>query len=110
MISLNGGKFEDLGDVPGDGLALAIRIASQVYVGGALDPGLELSERRALGGDDLVGRAEVIGHVDRQPTLGEVADMAAGRQQRVFIAQEPGQGPGLGRGLHYDCQLVTLSH
>ncbi len=95
---------EDLGDVPGDGLAFAVR------VGGEEDP-VGLLRRLPQAADDLLLLIEhlVVGlEVGSDPhvLLDEVADVAHGGLHPVSAPQELLQGPGLGGALDDDQVLA----
>ena len=90
-----------LGDVPGDGLALAVEV------------GREVDEVRALGGlldvvdllapvvaDDVLGREVVVdvhAELALAGVLGQVADVAVRRQDPVIGPEIALDGPRLGR-------------
>ena len=88
--------LQDLGDVPADRLAFAIRIGCQEYGGGAFcgfGQGLDMFLVLL---DQLVAHREVLVRVDR-PFLGhQVADMAVGSQDGEVLAQVLVDRLGLG--------------
>ncbi|MBS1226673.1 MAG: pyrB [Candidatus Aminicenantes bacterium] len=88
---------EELAEVPGDGLALAVGIGGQddtIALAGGLP---ELGDDLLLVRDDLVGRLEVVIDVDPQLLLGQVADMSHRGLDRVVRAEIVVDGLGLGR-------------
>ncbi len=126
-----GRRVEHLEQVPGDGLALAILICGQVELGGPLQLGLQPLDDVLLVPAHHVERLEVVVDVDAQDlplalvglghvgrVAGKVPDVAhrgvhgdrpqvgGGRHAGVARGsgrrQEPGDGLGLGRGLHDD--------
>ena len=66
-------------EVPGDGLALAVRVGRQVDLARRLDALLELLDELGLVARHDVLRGEVVVDVDAQRALGQVADVAHAR-------------------------------
>ena len=97
---LRSGISDGLGDVPGDGLALAVEVRGEVHEVrrcGRPTDGVELLATVLV--DDVLGR-EVVLDVDAQlalaGVLGEVADMTVGGQDLVAVAQVSLDRPRLG--------------
>ena len=90
---------QDLADVPGDGLALAVRVGRQidgVGVLGGLGDGVHVLLVLLL---HLVAHREAVVDVDRAVLAGQVADMAVRRQDQEVLAQVFIDRLGLGRRL-----------
>ena len=109
------GVAQDLGDVPGDGLALAIGVRRQVDrlgLGGGL---LQLGHHLFLAGLDAVDRDEAVRLVHAELALGQVADVAHGGLHGILVAQELANGLYLGRGLDdnkvfaHDGQAIAIA-
>ena len=112
--------LEFLQQVPGDGLALAVFIGGEQEFVGVLEQALELGDLLALVAVHDEQRLEVVVDVDAEPgprlapVLGRdlgravrhVADVADAGLDHVALAEVPGDGPRLGRGLDDD-QLGT---
>jgi len=88
---------EALGDVPGDGLALAIRIGGEIDVFFVFRGLLELLDDLALAVDDGVLGLEVVLDVDAELRLGQVDDVADRRFDRIVPAEIFAECPRLGR-------------
>ncbi len=115
---------EHLAQVPGDGLALAVLVGREVDLAGLLDQASQLGHLLLLLPGHDVERPEVVLDVDAQagPGLalvparhlgrraGEVADVADRGLDHVVPAEEPGDGPGLGGGLHDHEGLGHVPH
>ena len=111
---------EDLKQVPGNGLTLAILIRGQIEDVGLLQQALEIRHLLFLVGVDDVQRLEVVVDIDARlgPRLilvggrnirgphRQVADVADGRLHDKTLAEVAGNGLGLSRGLDDD-QCVT---
>ena len=114
--------LELLEQVPGDGLALAVFISGEQEFVGVLEQALELGDLLPLVAVHDVERLEVVVHVDAEPgprlapvlgrdlggAVGHVADVADAGLDHVALAEVPGDGPGLGRGLDDD-QLGAMA-
>ena len=113
------GGGQDLEQVPGDGLALAVLVGGQVDLAGLLDQLLQLGHLGLLLGRDHVERLEAVVHVDAQaaPRLvlvggrdlvgspGQVPDVADGGLDHVVGPEQAGDRLGLGRRFHDDQRL-----
>ena len=109
-------RGQDLEEVPGDGLALAVLVRSQVDLAGLLHQLLELGYLGLLVRRDDIQRLEAVVDVHTQPgpvlalvgggdlvgPTGQVTDVADGRLDHVVRAEQAGDGLGLGRGFHDD--------
>src|SRR6185369_11928549 len=67
-----------LGQVPADGLALAVGVGGQVDRAGIAGRRFQLLHHLLAGGQDLVLGLEALLHVDAEPLLGQVADVPHG--------------------------------
>ena len=95
------GVLQLLGDVPGDGLALAIRVGGQVDGVRRLCVLLQLAQRLLFALDDVVLRLEAVVDVHAHLALGQVLDVAHRGLHRVTGAQVLLDGLGLGGRLHH---------
>jgi hypothetical protein len=77
------GLLDLVGDVPRDRLALAIGVGREQDAVDLLRGGLQLRDDLLLALDDLVLLGEVVRDVDGARALGEVLDVALGRQHLV---------------------------
>ena len=114
--------LELLQQVPGDGLALAVLIGGQEELVGVLEQALELGDLLPLVAVHDVQGLEVVVHVNAQAgprltlVLGRdigravrhVPDVADAGLDHVALAEVPGDGAGLRRGLDND-QLGTAA-
>ena len=69
------GEFEDLGQMPGDRLSLAVQVCRQVERVGGLGGGLERCDHFFSSGHHLVGRLEIVFDIDIDAFAGQVADV-----------------------------------
>jgi hypothetical protein len=92
-------EADRLDQVPGDRLALAVRVGRQVHHVGLPGRRLELLDDLVLLARDHVLRREAMLHVYAELGLGQVAHVADRRAHVVLAAQEPGEGTRLRRGL-----------
>ncbi len=90
------------GNVPGDGLALAVRVGGDEYPLGLGGGGLDLGQHLGLALDGDVGGLEVLLEVHPQLAGRQVADVPHGGDDRVLPPQVLADGPGLGRRFHDD--------
>ena len=104
-------RLQDLQQVPGDGLTLAILIRGQDEFIGVLQSALELGDCLGLALRDRIVRLEVVVDIDREPADGalllefrrkllgvdEVTDVTDRGPHVIVIAEILGDGPGLGR-------------
>ena len=100
------GELEGLGQVPGDGLPLAVGVGCQVDRRGIL-AGLEqvLDHLARLLGDQVLGSESVL-NIHAQPAAGQVAHVAHRSLDGVLGAEKAPDGPRLGRRLDDD-QVAT---
>jgi hypothetical protein len=91
--------LEHLGQVPGDGLALAILIGGEIDLVRFAEGGLEPLDHVPFGRGHDVRRLEVLLDVYREALGVQVSDRADGRLDDEVVAQEPGDGASLGRRL-----------
>src|SRR3989449_11753833 len=91
-----------VGDVPGDRLALAVRVGRDQHAVRLLGRFLDLRERLRLFLDGDVFRREAVLDVHAELALGEVADVAHRRFDGIAAAEVLPDGAGLGRRLHDD--------
>ena len=113
---------QDLEQVPGDRLALAVFVRREQELGGVLQLALELVDLLLLVGIDDVERLERVIDVDAEAgprlllhrgrnvggAIGKIADVADRRFHDVAVAEVPGNGLCLGRGL--DDDETTFGH
>ena len=116
------GRLELLEQVPGDGLALAVLVCREQQFVRVLQQALELGDLLPLVAVHDVEGLEIVVDVDAQPgprlaaVLGRdlgravrhVTDVADAGLHHVTLAEVPGDGPGLGRGLDDD-QLGAMT-
>ena len=98
---LGRGDVGRLGDVPGDGLALAVEVGGEIdHVAAARGAGDVVDALAAVGADDVLG-LEVVVDVDAElalaRVLGQVAHVAVGGEDAVVRAQIAFDRPRLGR-------------
>ncbi len=79
--------LQDLGQVPGDGLAFAVRVRCEEDGVGVLDGLGDGIDVLRVAVDDLVLHAEVVVGIDGAGLRHEVADMAVGGQDLVVLAE-----------------------
>jgi hypothetical protein len=91
-------RLELLEEVPADGLTLAILIGREEELVRRLQRRLQLPDDVLLVLVDDVGRFEAVVHIDAEPFGGQVTDVADRRLDDEIVAQEPGDGAGLGWG------------
>jgi hypothetical protein len=94
--------LEHLGQVPGDGLALAVLVGGEIELVGLLERGPQAFDHVTPGGRDHVGGLEPVVDVHRQALGLEVPDGADRRLDHEAVAQVPGDGARLGRRLDDD--------
>ena len=113
---------QDLEQVPGDRLALAVFVRREQELGGVLQLALELVDLLLLVGIDDVERLERVIDVDAEAgprlllhrgrnvggAIRKIADVADRRFHDVAVAEVPGNGLCLGRGL--DDDETTFGH
>ena len=95
-------KLEDLGEVPGDRLALPVRVGGEDDLAVVLGRGPELVDGLPAALDHLVSRLEARLHVDRDLLFGQVADVAHRGKNVETVTQKPLQSPRLGGRLDDD--------
>ena len=88
--------------MPGDGLALAVRVGREDDVGVLLGRRAKLADGLSAALDHLVARLEAGLDVDRYLLFRQVADVAHRGADIETVTQEPLQGPRLGGGLDDD--------
>ncbi len=93
---------QDLRQVPGNRLALAVRVGREVERAGLLHRALDRVDLRLVLLDQLVLHLEVAVRVDRALLLDEVAHVAIGRQHLEVRSEVFLDGFRLGRRLHDD--------
>jgi len=96
------GRLDFLENVLADRLALAVGVCREVDHVGLVRGLAQVLDDRFLARDDLVVGLEAVGGIDAEPLLGQILDMAHGREHRVLAAEVPFDGPGLGGGFDYD--------
>ena len=88
--------LEDLMDVPGDRLALAVRVGRQDHPVGALDRAADVAEPLGGLGVDLPAHGEIVVRIDRAVLGREIAHMPERGVDVVVLAQIFVDGLGLG--------------
>ena len=95
-------QLQHLGQVPGDGLALAVGVGGEDDLLVHLGRRPELVDRLAPAFDHLVVGLEAVVHLHAHLLLGEVADVAHRGANVETVPQEPLQGSRLGGRLDDD--------
>src|SRR6185436_2592473 len=85
---LLGGDLQRLHEMPGDGLALAVRVGREEDGFGGARDGAQLLERLLLLLDDAVLRFEVVVDVDAETPLREIPDVAHAGPHDELRAQD----------------------
>ena len=93
---------ELVGDVPRDGLALAVRVGREIYMIGLLGLGLDFLEHLRLARDDVVLGLEIVVDSDAKGALGQIHHVADRRDDLKVGAQIALDGFRLGRRFYYD--------
>ena len=108
------GDVQKLLQVPGDGLALTVRVGGQIHLSALLGRLFQGSDGLLLSLDGLVVGLESVFHVHAQLALGQVPDVTHGRHHLITRSKVLADGLGLGRGLYNDqiclCCHVTTSN
>jgi hypothetical protein len=89
----------DLGDVPADRLALAVRVGREEQVVGGLGRLADGVDVALVLLDHLVAHREVVVGIDRALLRHQVAHVAVGRQHLEILPEVLVDGLGLGRRL-----------
>ena len=97
--------LENVGKVPGDGLALAVRVGCENDLGRAARLLADAVEDLPSAADGDVARLEIVLHVHADLALGQIAHMAVAGFHFVAPAQELADGLGL-RGRLHDDQFI----
>jgi len=92
----------DLGQMPGNGLPLPVRVGGQIDLGGLLDLLRQFLHHLLFLFGYPVGGLEVVLHVYGHRGAEQVPDVAHRGADGVALAQESADGAGLGGGLHDD--------
>ena len=103
-------QAQQLLQMPGYGLALAVRVGREIDHGGLLRALAQILYHvfLTLHGDILRLKAAFYIHAHR--ALGQVAQVAHGGHDFIIAAQVFLDGPGLGRGFHYDQRRLCFCH
>ena len=80
-------SLEDFVDVPGDRLALAVRVGRQDHAVGLLDGAADVAEPFGGLGVDLPAHGEIVVRVDRAVLGRQIPDMAERGVDAVVLAQ-----------------------
>ena len=91
---------QHIGQVPADGLALAVRVGGQQHAVRLFGLVLQLAHQLGLALDGDIVRLVAMLHIDAQLAGGQVADMAHACRDFVSLAQVLADGLGLGGGFH----------
>ena len=96
-------QVQDLGQVPGDRLALPVRVRGEDDVARVLlDRRAKIGDRLLAVVDHLVVGFETLLHVHPELLFGKVADVSHRGKNVETVTQEPLQGPRLGGALDDD--------
>ena len=102
--------LEDFVDVPGDRLALAVRVGRQNHAVGLLDRAADVVEPLGGLGVDLPTHGEIVVRVDRAVLGRQIAHMAERGVDAVVLAQILVDGLGLGGRLDdHDLHVQVIS-
>ena len=108
------GNVQQFLQVPGDGLALTVRVGGQIHLSALLGCLFQGGDGLLLSLDGLVVGLESVFHVHAQLALGQVPDVTHGRHHLITRSKVLADGLGLGRGLYNDqiclCCHVTTSN
>ena len=97
---------QQLLQVPGDGLSLAVRVGREIDHGRLLAALLQVGYHVLLALDGDILRLKAVLYIHAHRALGQVPQVAHGGHDLVVAAQILLDGPGLGRGFDYDqCRL-----
>ena len=99
-MDIRAGGFEFLGDMPGDGLALPIRVRREVDVLPPLGGLLEPRDDFGFPLDDLVLRGEIVLDIHTEGALGQILHVADRGFDRETPAEVLLDGAGLRGRLH----------
>ena len=91
---------QNIGQVPGDRLALAVRVGGKIDTVTLLGRLFQLLDECALPLDNLISRLKVVLNVDTQARLRQIAHMAHGGGHLIAAAQIFFDGLRLGGRLH----------
>ena len=91
-------QVEQLAQVPGDGLALAVRVGGEIDAVGLVGGGAQLADDLVLALDGLVIGREIVVDVNAQRLFRQIAQVAHRGLDLVIAAQILGDGFGLGGG------------
>ncbi len=97
---------EDVGEMPCDGLALAVRVACEIDFRSVLRVFLERLDEVALAADVDVFRREVVVNIDAELALRQIAQVAHRSAHHVLAAEVFLDGLGLGWRLDDDERLL----
>ncbi len=84
-------QSERLGQMPGDGLALAIGVGREERRRRLLHGRAQIADLLLLALDELVLRGETVVDVDADLRLGQIADVAHGGEHDVLGTEKPGE-------------------
>ena len=94
------GDPQQLLEMPGDSLALPVRVGGQKDFSALLGRLLQVVDDLFLALDRLIIQREAVSHVHAQLALGKIAHMSHGRLHLIAGTQVFSDGLGLGGGLH----------
>ena len=93
-------QLQKLLQMPGNGLALPVRVGCQIDKIGLVRCRLQLTDNFILALDGHIGGLKMIVHIHAQFLFGQVAEMAHGSLHLIAVSQIFGDGLGLGGRLH----------
>ena len=96
--------------MPGDSLALAVRVGGEVNLRGVLGLLADAGQDVAPAADGDVFQGEIIVHIHADLRLGQVAHMALRGLDLVALAKEFADGARLGGRFHNNELLFGCSH
>ncbi len=99
-VGLGRVQTQNVGQMPADGLAFAVRVGGQQNAVGMLGLVLQFADQLFLAFDGDIARRVAVFHVDAQLGGGQVADMAHAGRDLVVFAKVFADGLCLGRGFH----------
>src|SRR5579875_1600623 len=103
------GQAQNLGQVPGDGLSLAVGVGGQIHLPRLLGRFAKTFDHLTLAADGDVFRLKAPLYIDAELAFGQVPNMAHGGKHLVAPAEEPADRASLGGRLHDDKRLGQSS-
>ncbi len=101
-------KTQRLHQMPGDRLALTVRVGREVHLGRGFGRFAQLLHYGPLLIRDAIGGGKVLFHIHRQSRTQKVSNVSYGGNDPVGGVEVPAESAGLGRGLHNHQPSVPL--